>query len=79
MNRLPTRKTLEAMSSSNRWSMLAAIAKDLRDEVNGLQSEAIMIWDGTSRARVTRNSRRKLARVYEVAQHFGDYVGEPLL
>ncbi|MER8565944.1 hypothetical protein NKH85_19690 [Mesorhizobium sp. M0924] len=56
---------------------MTAFANDLRQEIEALKSGLVASWNGKPRAQALRSSRRKLARVYEIAGHFGYNVGQP--
>lgn len=66
MSRLPSHTALADMTAGNRWSTLDAFASDRRSEV-----------EVAATARHRHDARRKLRRVYEAADHFGDFVGQP--
>lgn len=77
MNRLPPRRTLDAMSENARWAVLDLFACNLRDEIDAFKDGLVISYNGVPIARHLANTRKRLARVYRTAKDYGHYVGQP--
>lgn len=74
--RLPPAGVLLKLSNHDVWAVLATHAREVRDEIERLENGDI--WaSGTTRAKALTNARRRLRRVYRVADEFGVGVGQP--
>ena len=78
MNRLPSYHALELMSDSERHGILSVFARDLRDELEMLESGLVHSSNGVPLAQHRRNVKRRLAQVYKHAFKFGDNIGQPV-